>query len=59
MSKLSVDYSSNMIATLNVSVEKRLSHYMDDESLAIASMLDPRFKLRWTEAEKMVTLSLF
>ena len=53
MPQLSVDYSSKMIATLNASVEKRLSHYMDDESLAIASMLDPRFKLRWSEAEKV------
>ena len=51
MSQHSDNYSSKMTATLNASVEKRLSHHMVDESLAIASMLDPRFKLRWSEAE--------
>ena len=41
-----------MVTTLKSSIQERLSHYEDDDSYLTAAALDPRFKLRWCDAEK-------
>lgn len=42
-----------MVSTLKSSIEKRLSVYESEESYTIASVLDPRFKVRWCDEEKL------
>ncbi|KAJ8305575.1 hypothetical protein KUTeg_016120 [Tegillarca granosa] len=51
--QISIDYSSKMISTLKHSIHSRLSVYENDDSFTIAAILDPRFKLRWCENEKI------
>jgi len=40
-------YSNKMISTFKSSMGKRMAQFESDESYTIASMLDPRFKIRW------------
>ena len=47
MNKLSAKYSSNFVATLKASVDRRLSCYEEHDDFMTASALDPRFKLQW------------
>ena len=42
-------YSSKMIATLQDSLETRLSKYEHMDRFKIATTLDPRFRLRWCD----------
>ena len=49
---ISATYSNKMVTTLKTSIEQGLSHYESDEVYLTAAVLDPRFKLRWCEAEK-------
>ncbi|KAJ8315996.1 hypothetical protein KUTeg_006010 [Tegillarca granosa] len=54
--QISIDYSSKMISTLKHSIHSRLSVYENDDSFTIAAILDPRFKLRWCENEKVTKI---
>ena len=49
---ISATYSNKMVTTLKTSIQQRLSHYEADEVYLTAAVLDPRFKLKWREAEK-------
>ena len=40
-------YNCPMVATLQGSLDRRLSHYEEMDSLKLATALDPRFKLDW------------
>ena len=40
-----------MVSTLKSSVNKRLSQFENDNVYKIASVLDPRFELRWAEQD--------
>lgn len=50
---ISVDYNSKMLTTLKKSINSRLSLYDNEDCFVIASIVDPRFKLRWCETEKV------
>lgn len=53
VSQISVAYSSKMVHTLSDSINTRLSQFESDECYILASLLDPRFKIRWCETEKV------
>ena len=50
---ISVDYNSKLLSTLKESVNCRLSIYENEVCFKIASLVDPRFKVRWCETEKV------
>ncbi|XP_071176366.1 zinc finger BED domain-containing protein 4-like [Mytilus edulis] len=52
--QISVGYSSKMVASLINSIKSRLSQFESDECYILASLLDPRFKVRWCETEEKV-----
>jgi len=52
-------YCHKLAASLNESIQTRLGQYESDEAYTMASILDPRFKLRWckeNEIEKNTSL---
>lgn len=51
--EISCDYSSKMVLALKSSIEKRLNMYELDDSYIISAVLDPRFKVRWCDQEKI------
>lgn len=44
---LSIKYSSRLVSTLKTSITTRLSKYEEYNVFLLASVLDPRFKLKW------------
>ena len=52
---LSAKYKSRLVTALKESVEKRLSAFEDDKSFILATVLDPRFKIRWCNDAAEVT----
>ena len=50
---LSCDYSSKMISALKTSIDERLSIYEYDDTYVTSAVLDPRFKVRWCNEEKV------
>lgn len=52
MNLISVDYNSKMLTTLK-SINSRLSMYENCRLFVIALAVDPRFKLRLCETEKV------
>ena len=48
-----------MVTTLKSSVDNRLSHSDKDDSFIAASILDPRFKLRWCAIQELVTTTSY
>ena len=44
--------SHEMLSALKTSVAERLSRYEQDDTYVTASVLDPRFKLRWSSQEE-------
>ena len=60
LDQLSPVHSQEMLSSLKTSVEVRLSRYEQDDTYITASVLDPRFKLRWSNHEEQYIIkSLF
>lgn len=53
VNQISYDYSSEMISALKSSIERRLSMYESDDTYITSAVLDPRFKVRWCNEEKV------
>ena len=62
LQSLSVTYNSRMLHALENSLDERMSKYEDRERFILASILDPRFKMKWCkdgdEAKKSETMLL-
>ncbi|VDI73534.1 Hypothetical predicted protein [Mytilus galloprovincialis] len=53
VNQLSNVYNNKMVTTLKSSIETRLTQFEKDNDFILAAILDPRFKLRWSEPEKV------
>lgn len=42
-----INHNNKMVSCLKSSLEKRLSHYLLDDSYIMQAILDPSLKLRW------------
>ena len=52
-------YNSSFVTALKLSLKKRVPYYEEIETYLLATILDPRFKLRWSnEAEKESLIDL-
>ena len=52
LDQIKVTHSSNMLSSFRTSLSERLSRYERDDVYITAAVLDPRFKLRWSEGEE-------
>ena len=60
LQQISAVYNMKMVTTLKTSIDRRLSHYGQDDVFITAAVLDPRFKLRWcTPQEQSIVKSTF
>ena len=63
LQSLSVTYNSRMLHALENSLDEQMSKYEDRERFILASVLDPRFKMKWCkdgdEAKKNLKLCYF
>lgn len=59
LQQISTVYNIKMVTTLKSSVDNRLSHSDKDDSFIAASILDPRFKLRWCTIQEQVTTTSY
>ena len=53
MHQISSTFNNKMVSTFKRSIKERLSRYEEEESYVVAAVLDPRFKLRWCESDKI------
>ena len=53
MHQISSTFNNKMLSTFKRSIKERLSRYEEEESYVVAAVLDPRFKLRWCESDKI------
>ena len=51
MDKISTKYHSSFVLALKESLLKRMPYYEENETYILASILDPRFKLRWCQSD--------
>lgn len=60
LQSLSVTYNSRMVHALQDSLDKRMSKYEEREIFILASILDPRFKMKWCrdDDEKNISKAL-
>ena len=52
MHQISSTFNNKMVSTFKRSIKEKLSRY-EEESYVVAAILDPRFKLRWCESDKI------
>ena len=52
MHQISSIFNNKMVSIFKRFTEERLSCY-EEESYVVAAVLDPRFKLRWCESDKI------
>ena len=48
---ISTKYHSSFVLALKESLLKRMPYYEENETYILASILDPRFKLRWCQSD--------
>lgn len=48
LNEISTTYSNKMVSVLKSSLLKRMSDFKSEDSYVLAAMLDPRFKIRWS-----------
>ena len=51
-------YTGDLLSTVKLLVEERLSRYEEDDTYITASILDPRFKLRWSNQDEQFRIKL-
>lgn len=57
LDSLSTTYNSRMLIALQTSLKKRMSKYEEQEGFILATLLDPRFKLKWCQNEEQKSKS--
>ena len=53
MHQISPTFNNKMVSIFKHSIKERLSRYEEEDSYVDAAVLDPRFKLRWCESDKI------
>lgn len=55
---LSATYNSKLVTTLEKSITERLTQYLENDHLKLATALDPRFKLQWCENDEKISVDI-
>eukprot|EP00800_Vazella_pourtalesii_P000772 TRINITY_DN10666_c0_g1_i1.p1 TRINITY_DN10666_c0_g1~~TRINITY_DN10666_c0_g1_i1.p1 ORF type:complete len:613 (+),score=107.43 TRINITY_DN10666_c0_g1_i1:54-1841(+) len=58
LDQITAVYTGDLLPTVKLLVEERLSRYEQDETYITASILDPRFKLRWSNQDEQFRIKL-
>ena len=58
LEQITAVYTGDLLSTVKLVVEERLSRYEQDDTYITASILDPRFKLRWSNQDEQFRIKL-